>query len=138
MPPGMLPLPRTRASATTRRTRLLALTLVLAGALGGCGESSATYHSPVLALRVSEFTITPESVRMPAGVVRIRLANDGVLVHEVAVANADGKILGQTRAVFPGHTATSAPFTLARGTYRVYDPGANYADLGMYGSLSVQ
>lgn len=138
MPPGMLPLPRTRASAPTLRARVLRLTLVLAGALGGCGESSATYHSPLLALRVNEFEISPESVRMPAGVVRIRLTNNGVLVHEVAVANADGEIVKQTGAVFPGRTVTTGPFRLAPGTYRMYDPGANYADLGTYGSLSVR
>jgi hypothetical protein len=74
---------------------------------------------------------------MSAGVVRIRLTNDGVLVHEVAVANGDGKIIGQTGAVFPGRTVTTGPFRLTPGTYRVYDPGANYADLGAYGALAV-
>jgi hypothetical protein len=110
---------------------------LLALALAGCGESSASYHSGVLALSAGEFEISPESVTMPAGQVRIELRNDGVLVHEVAVANADGRILGQTGAVFPGRSGESAPFALAPGTYRVYDPGANYADLGMYGSLRV-
>ena len=50
---------------------------------------------------------------------------------------ATDRILGQTGAVFPGHTGTSATFDLAPGTYRIYDPGANYADLGAYGSLAV-
>jgi hypothetical protein len=133
----MTPVMLLRASATAPRWRLLALALIVAATLGGCGESSATYHSSVLTLRVSEYEISPESVRMPAGAVRIRLTNDGVLVHEVAIANGDGRIVGQTGTVFPGHTATSAQFTLAPGTYRMYDPGANYADLGAYGSLSV-
>jgi plastocyanin len=113
------------------------LALGLALALCGCGESSATYATAVLRLDVGEYAISPESVHMFAGQVRIRLTNDGVLVHEVAVADGDGRILGQTGAVFPGHTGTSATFDLAPGTYRIYDPGANYADLGAYGSLAV-
>jgi len=113
------------------------LAALLALALAGCGETSATYRSPVLALTATEYEITPESVVMHAGRVRIELTNRGDLVHEAAVANADGRILSQTGAVFPGHTAFSPPFALAPGTYRVYDPGANYADLGMYGSLRV-
>jgi hypothetical protein len=133
----MLPLPQTRLAAARRRARLLIAPLVLIAALGGCGESSATDHGSLLALSVGEYQITPESVQLQAGTVRIRLHNDGVLVHEVAVANADGQILGQTAAVFPGHTATSKAFALTPGTYRVYDPGANYADLGAYGSLTV-
>jgi hypothetical protein len=132
---GMLPLPRKRTAAATRL--LMIVPLALAATLGGCGQTSATYSGSVLALQVSEYEITPESVHMFAGTVRIKLHNDGVLVHEVAVANADGTIAGQTGAVFPGHTGTSPSFTLAPGTYRVYDPGANYADLGAYGSLSV-
>ena len=95
----------------------------------------ATYHTDLLHLRVGEYVITPESVRMPAGEVRLRATNDGVLVHQVAIANSDGHIVGQTRAIFPGHTVTTAPFSLSPGSYRVYDPGANYADLGAYGSL---
>jgi hypothetical protein len=136
MPPVMLPLPRTRSAVAKSRACLTA-GLLFAG-LAGCGTTRATYHSTLLALKVSEYQIAPESVRMAPGTIRIRLTNRGVLVHEVAVANADGKILGQTGAVFPGHTGTSPAFVVTPGSYRVYDPGANYADLGTYGSLSVR
>jgi hypothetical protein len=114
--------------------RLLA-PLVLAAALAGCGQTSATIHTRMLRLRVTEYVITPESVRMPAGEVRIQASDDGVLVHEIAIANGDGHIVAQTGAIFPGHTVTTAPFALAAGRYRLYDPGANYADLGAYGSV---
>jgi hypothetical protein len=134
---GMLPLQRLRAAVAGSRAAGMVLALALCLAVCGCGESSAHYRSSLLALHVGEYEILPESVQMSAGEVRIRLTNDGVLVHEVAVANADGRILGQTRAVFPGHTVTTAPFRLTPGTYRVYDPGANYADLGAYGALAV-
>jgi hypothetical protein len=116
--------------------RLLAA-LLLATAIAGCGQTSATYRSGWLRLRVGEYVITPEAVRMPGGPVRLRVTNDGVLVHEVAVANGDGHIVGQTGAIFPGRTVTTKPFVLTPGSYRVYDPGANYADLGAYGSLRV-
>jgi hypothetical protein len=134
---GMLLLWQRRSAANKPRWPALLVSLALLGALCGCGESSATYRSATLRLRVGEYEITPESVHMRAGVIRIRLTNTGVLVHEVAVADADGRILRQTPAVFPGHTIVSAPFAVAPGSYRVYDPGANYADLGAYGSLSV-
>ncbi len=134
---GMLPLERMRAAVAGSRAAGMVLALALCLAVCGCGESSANYRSSVLALHVGEYEISPESVHMSAGVVRIRLTNDGVLVHEVAVANGDGRIIGQTGAVFPGRTVTSVPFRLTPGTYRVYDPGANYADLGAYGALAV-
>jgi len=111
--------------------------LLLALALAGCARSSTTDRGGLLRLRVTEYMITPESITVPGGLVRLRVTNDGVLVHEVAVADGDGHLVGQTGAIFPDHVATTAPFTLAPGSYRVYDPGANYADLGAYGSLHV-
>ncbi|HEX2703090.1 MAG TPA: hypothetical protein VHM72_06635 [Solirubrobacteraceae bacterium] len=137
MLPGMLPLQRRRDAVTGSRAFGLLLALAIALALCGCGESSASYSSSLLRLRVGEYEISPESVHMLAGEVRIRLVNDGVLVHEVAVADSDGRILKQTGAVFPGHTVTTTAFRLPPGRYRVYDPGANYADLGAYGALAV-
>jgi plastocyanin len=134
---GMLPLQRMRAATSGSRAAGLVLGVVIALGVSACGESSATYHSSLLRLSVGEYEISPESVRMPAGEVRIRLTNDGVLVHEVAIADSDGRIKGQTVAVFPGHTVTTRAFRLVPGTYRVYDPGANYADLGAYGALAV-
>jgi plastocyanin len=134
---GMLPLQRLRVAVASRRAGGVMLALALSLVVCGCGESSASYRSPLLALRISEYQISPESVRMLAGDVRIRLTNNGVLVHEVAVADSDGRIVGQTGAVFPGHTGTSRPFRLTPGSYRIYDPGANYADLGAYGALAV-
>ena len=116
--------------------RLLAA-LLLALALAGCAQSSATDRTGLLRLRVTEYTITPESITVPRGLVRLRVTNAGVLVHEGAVANGAGHLVGQTGAIFPGHAATTAPFALTPGSYRVYDPGANYADLGAYGSLRV-
>jgi len=126
-----------RADASRARALGTMLTLALALVACGCGASSASYTSSILRLRVGEYEISPESVHMFAGRLRMRVTNDGVLVHEVAVANADGIIVDQTGAVFPGRTVTTHGFDLAPGTYRIYDPGANYADLGAYGSLAV-
>jgi hypothetical protein len=137
MPRVMPPLLPTHARAGRRLARALAVCATLGLAPAGCGESSATYRSSLVRLTVGEYTLTPEAAQVFAGRVRLRLRNDGVLVHEVAVADADGHILGQTAAVFPGKTVTSKPFELAPGTYRTYDYGANYADLGAYGSLRV-
>ncbi len=148
MPPEMLPLQRSRAGgrrsaacvrAGAGRPRSRGLAGIVAVALGicGCGSGTANDTGSVLTMRVGEYYVSPESVRTPAGEVRMRLRNDGVLVHEVAIANSAGKIVARSGAVFPGRTASTAAFRLAPGTYRVYDPGANYADLGAYGSLTV-
>jgi len=129
---------RMRAAASAWRHRAVVLSLVLAGALCGCSRTAVTVHSALLRLRVGEYQISPESVRIDAGLIRIELTDDGVLAHQVAVAGGrSGSFYEVTSTVFPGHTTLTEPFTIAPGQYRLYDPGANYADLGAYGTLTV-
>ena len=121
-----------------RRRLALLLAVVLGVTLCGCGRAGVTYHSALLRLRVGEYQISPESVRIDAGLIRIELTDDGVLAHQVAVAGGrSGSFYEVTSTVFPGHTTLTEPFTIAPGQYRLYDPGANYADLGAYGTLTV-
>jgi hypothetical protein len=128
----------TRTAASARRHRAVVLSVVLAVALCGCSRSAITDRSALLRLRVGEYQISPESVRIDAGSIRIELTDDGVLAHQVAVAGGDsGNFYKVTDTVFPGHTTRTEPFTIAPGQYRLYDPGANYADLGAYGTLTV-
>jgi hypothetical protein len=129
-----------QASLTARRPRRRAILMALAVAFGaaGCGEGTVTQSSAVLHLKVGEYDISPESVQTYAGTIRLQVKNDGVLAHQVAVTYAaGGGLYLQTATVFPGHTTTTSPFKITPGRYRLFDPGANYADLGAYGTLTV-
>jgi hypothetical protein len=125
-----------KASAPHRRAIIVALSTIIG--VGGCGESTVTQRAAVLHLKVGEYDISPESVETYAGTIRLEVKNDGVLAHQVAVADAaGGGLYLQTATVFPGHTTLTAPFKITPGRYRLFDPGANYADLGAYGTLTV-
>jgi hypothetical protein len=115
---------------------MLAVAVVVG--LAGCGERTVTQRSAVLHLKVGEYDISPESVQTYAGTIRLEVKNDGVLAHQVAVTfAAGGGLYEQTATVFPGRTTITAPFKITPGRYRLFDPGANYADLGAYGTLTV-
>lgn len=129
---------RMLGAAITARRGAIVLSLVLSGMLCGCSRSAVSDHSALLRLRVGEYEISPESVRIDAGLIRIELTDDGVLAHQVAVAGGErGSFYEVTPTVFPGRTTLTRPFAITPGHYRLYDPGANYADLGAYGTLTV-
>lgn len=124
--------------ASPSRRRAIVLSLAAAIGLAGCGETTVTQHAAVLQLKVGEYDISPESVETYAGTIRIEVSNVGVLAHEVAITDAaGGGLYRQTGTVFPGHTTMTPPFKITPGRYRLFDPGANYADLGAYGTLTV-
>jgi uncharacterized cupredoxin-like copper-binding protein len=133
---------------TGRRATLL-LTAVVAAAtplLSGCG-SSPSYAKTApgrVAVRLSEYRITPEFIQVRAGRVRIDARNVGRLTHNVAVvqfkrplASEDERMYGKpTATLFPGHTGTTT-VTLKPGKYRLVCTIANHDNLGQYGELKV-
>ena len=134
----MLKATRPLLGAACSRGRALLLAAALAALAGGCGAGPATQSGSLLRLRIDEYHISPESVRIHAGEIRIELSNRGVLDHEVEVSVFGGtRLYVLTPTARPGHVVFSRLFSLRPGTYRLFDPTANYADLGAYGTLAV-
>jgi plastocyanin len=133
---------------TGRRATLLLAAVAAAAtpALSGCGsDPSYARTSPGrIAVRLSEYRITPEFLEVRAGRVRIDVRNTGRLTHNVAIvqfkrplANEDERTYGKpTPTLFPGQTA-STTVTLKPGKYRIVCTIANHDNLGQYGELKV-
>jgi hypothetical protein len=124
----------TRAAQRLPSRRAVAFFLISASALAGCGGTTFE-PPPTLTLRIDEFTITPDSVAITAGRERLVVHNSGVLVHELEIAQGT-HLVAVTPPALPGKTVSTHPFTIAPGRYRIFDPIANYSDLGAYGTLT--
>jgi len=122
--------------------------LALAGVLGsalllaGCGPRLVTVNSSEVRLRIDEFNITPQTVQVHAGRIKIAVVNVGVETHDVEVQaghpqkNGDPIIYNQPTVLQPGQS-TTFKVTLKPGRYKLLDTVANHADLGDYGALVV-
>lgn len=129
------------------RVPCLAL-VVLALALGaaGCGEPAAVdAGGPRLVVRLDEFRIAPQNVRvrLDGRPLRIVARNDGRLTHNLKVesltrTNESGTplVLGGTATVAPGGTER-ATIRLRPGRYRLACTLGNHDNLGQYGELIV-
>lgn len=143
-----------------RSARVTMVLLGTAALLAGCGGEPAavTDKDAVLRLKLDEYTIVPQTVRVVATripmPIKIVATNVGKLTHNVKVerevADAaspddsgvlvdDGKPLGGTPTAQPGQVVrTEGPILLAPGRYRLSDSIGNHDNLGQYGTLIVE
>jgi plastocyanin len=110
----------------------------------GCGDEPVSIDGRTLRLRLDEYRIMPQDVRVQAGRLRIVTTNVGRLTHNVKIVRRDeddleapGEELGGTRSTHPGESSAITLEHLPPGEYRLACTIANHDDLGQYGTLVV-
>ena len=124
--------------------RLLLPTLAAVVAAGCGGAEPVEIEGRTLRLRLDEYRIMPQDVRVDAGRLRIVATNVGRLTHNVKIVRQDEDDLeapvaeiGGTRSTQPGESAAVTFEDLEPGDYRLACTIANHDDLGQYGTLVV-
>jgi plastocyanin len=123
----------------TRFALTLAALALLAAGCGGGDDSGRTATAPAsgsIRVTAKEYSFDPSTIVVKgAGTLRITLANNGSLAHDIKVEK-DGRTIGGT-APFPAGETRSATIRLAPGTYRYVCTVGDHAELGMKGTLKV-
>lgn len=117
------------------RAHVLALVALLAVTLVACGGGATTAAGPTVAVELSDFKFTPQTVELPAGQkVTLELKNKGSVEHDFTI-----EPIGLKAIVKGGQTATRVvgPFT-AGTTYDVICTTAGHKESGMVGKLVVK
>lgn len=127
-------------------SRALALLAALSAAAlaAGCGEPPAvTIHGSTLHVKLDEFRIQPQNVRMRAGRIHLVAVDTGRLTHNLTIESITSdptkvKVYGRTATAHPGQTVREqAPIVLRPGHYRLSCSISNHDNLGQYGELTV-
>ena len=111
---------------------MVAATLAL---LCGCGHTQAVGSDGILQVSLSEYRVTPQSVRARPGALILVVHNYGRLTHDLVIS-LSGHNEASTKPIAPGQTADLA-VTLAAGTYLMASTILSDQDLGTYGTLTV-
>ncbi len=134
-----MPPPRARLLAPVAPA--LAAAVLLAGCAGG--GDPVTVEGRTLRVRLTEYQLEPQDVRVRAGRLRLVAVNRGRLTHNVRLEREDpddrerpGEELGGTRTSQPGDDVSGTIANLPPGEYRMFCSIANHDDLGMYGTLT--
>jgi len=130
-----------------RSMRVLApvVVLVLAALATGCGEKTVHVRGGTVRLRLEEYRMVPQQIRIDGPRVRIVATDAGILTHNVKLfsttkTDTEGKpiqIGDGTPTAHPGETVASKLMTLPPGRYRLACSIANHDDLGIHGILIV-
>jgi plastocyanin len=122
--------------------RLLTAATLLACLGAGCGDDdepgrTVTFEQgQTVRVTGSEYEFDPSTVVVRAGRVRIELANEGSLAHNLKLFEGE-RDLGGT-PTFPGGGTEAADVELERGTYRMVCTVGDHEELGMTGTLEAR
>ena len=122
--------------------RLLATAAVFACVGTGCGDEDEPGRTVTFEegqdVRVvgSEYEFDPERVVVPAGRVRIELANEGALAHNLKLFDGEREVGGTP--TFPGGRSDATNVELESGTYRMVCTVGDHEELGMTGELTAR
>jgi hypothetical protein len=117
------------------RTSACVIATLLALGVAGCGRTTTVPAGHAIELALTEYRITPQDVRTPAGGVDILVRNYGRLVHNL-VLTSGGHQLASTKPIPPGQRAWLF-LALPPGHYVMASTLFSDQDLGEYGTLIV-
>jgi uncharacterized cupredoxin-like copper-binding protein len=144
------------SSSRARALRVLAVplavvALALPAVIAGCGddedEEATTPATEVdggaeagggetVEVSLVDFAIEPDQVEVPAGAVTFDVSNDGETLHNLEI-EGDGVEEELPEDLQPGQGG-SLEVDFQPGTYEMYCPVGNHADMGMVGELTVE
>ncbi|MEA2363430.1 MAG: hypothetical protein QOD71_2575 [Thermoleophilaceae bacterium] len=118
-----------------------AILLLVAGCGGddgaGSGRTVTVDRDASVTVKAREYSYDPDRIVVRgAGVLTIRLENDGDLAHNLRLRR-DGKEVGGTPS-FPAGRTESARLRLRPGAYEMLCTVGDHAELGMTGRLEVK
>jgi uncharacterized cupredoxin-like copper-binding protein len=111
------------------------LALALACAVAGCANTVRVGDSRHLDVALTEYRVTPETVRAYAGTLTITVRNVGTRIHNLEISQGNVND-GMTSDLKPG-ASTTMSVNLAPGKYMMRSTITDDQSLGLWGTLDL-
>lgn len=100
------------------------------------GGSGSPGSAAVVGVELAEFTITPRTITVRAGVVRFRITNQGGIDHDFQIPQVEAHHGHAQHLLGPGESRT-LEYRLSPGTYEVVCTVPGHREAGMNAVLDV-
>ncbi len=114
---------------------IAAVALSIGALLQGCGSTTQVGGQRIFQVALTEYHVSPQSVRAPSGTLTIFVHNYGRLSHDLVISR-DGLPEASTQPIPPGET-TELLATLTPGKYLMSSTILSDQALGAYGTLII-
>jgi uncharacterized cupredoxin-like copper-binding protein len=124
---------------------LLAACVIASFALASAGgPAPVLLRGRTVTLTLDEYSITPRSISLPAGPIRIVAENHGLIAHNLTIederldSRGERPRIATSHPILPGSRRTISLEVPRPGRYLLTSTIANQSDLGMTGTLIVR
>jgi iron uptake system EfeUOB component EfeO/EfeM len=124
-----------RIPMTGLRATKLALLLAATTLITGCSHTKVVGADRTVQIQLSEYRLTPESIRVSGGLLTIIVHNHGLLDHNLVLFQ-NGQTVDAINPLSPGETSQMTLY-LSPGTYSMVSTVLTDQSLGAYGTLRV-
>jgi cupredoxin-like protein len=125
-------------AGSIRNNGARSLAAVIALTVAGCGASTPVRAlDRTVSIRITDFRLHPQVIRVPRGVITFKVANAGRLPHDFVINGRGGGQKLKLSTMLPGES-DQGTVKLRPGNYKMFCMLSNHEELGEYGTLQVR
>jgi plastocyanin len=117
--------------------KAVALALVAAAVLAGCGGSGTAQPAGSFKVVMTEYNFAPSTISAPSGKVVFFLVNSGTTSHDMVIRDSTGKRLATSDLISAGDSFVFTVPNLDSDTYTYFCDQAGHEASGMKGTLTI-
>ena len=117
--------------------RAIAISLVAAALIAGCGGTSASQPAGSIKVTMTEYKFDPGALNATSGKVVFFLVNAGQQSHDLVIKDTSGNRVAHSDLVSAGDSFVFTVDNISAGTYTIICDQPGHEAAGMKGTLTV-
>src|SRR5207247_4786281 len=132
-----LPVRNSLSGSDRLQMRAVAVALATVALLTACGGAGGSQPAGSIAVKMTEFSYSPDTISVPAGKVTFWLVNSGSVAHDLIIRDSNNNRVAASELISAGDSLAFTVDNLAGGQYTFFCDQPGPEQSGMKGKLTV-